>query len=85
MAFGVYRSLQKKGMRVPEDFSIVGYDDHEFAQTIGLTTIAQPVRFLGQLVASQVMSRIDKRSGIDSSQMKIPTELIVRESVLNIN
>lgn len=85
MAFGVYRSLQKKGLRVPEDFSIVGYDDHEFAQTIGLTTIAQPVRFLGQLAASQVMARIDKKSGVELSRMNVPTELIVRESVLKLN
>jgi DNA-binding LacI/PurR family transcriptional regulator len=56
MAFGVHRSLQKKGMRVPQDISIVGYDDHEFCSTIGLTTVAQPVRFLGQLAASQVMA-----------------------------
>jgi DNA-binding LacI/PurR family transcriptional regulator len=28
MAFGVYKSLQKKGLRIPEDFSIVGFDDH---------------------------------------------------------
>ena len=85
MAFGVYRSLQKKGMRVPEDFSMVGFDGHEFAQTIGLTTIAQPVRFLGQLVASQVMARIDKKSDESASHMKVPTELVVRSSVLKLN
>jgi len=84
MAFGVYRSLKKKGLRVPEDFSVVGYDDHEFAQTLGLTTISQPVRFLGQLAASQVMARIDKSNGI-ASQMKVPTSLVIRDSVLKIN
>jgi LacI family repressor for deo operon, udp, cdd, tsx, nupC, and nupG len=85
MAFGVYRSLRKKGMRIPEDFSIVGYDGHDFSATIGLTTIAQPVRFLGQLVASQVMARIDKESDGELSQMNVPTELVVRDSVLKIN
>ena len=85
MAFGVYRALQKKGLRVPEDFSIVGYDDHEFAQTIGLTTIAQPVRFLGQLAASQVMARIDKKTEGQLSQMNVPTELVIRDSVLKLN
>ena len=81
MAFGVYRSLRKKGLRVPEDISIMGYDDHEFAEIIGLTTIAQPVTFLGQLSASQVMARIDKKGGVELSQMRVPTELVVRESV----
>lgn len=84
MAFGVFRSLNKRGLRVPEDFSVVGYDDHEFAQTLGLTTISQPVRFLGQLAASQVMARIDKSDGI-ASQMKVPTSLVIRNSVLKIN
>ncbi|CAB4540375.1 unannotated protein [freshwater metagenome] len=85
MAFGVYRSLQKKGMRVPQDISIVGYDDHEFGSTIGLTTVAQPVRFLGQLAASQVMARIENNADVEFSQMNVPTELVVRDSVLKIN
>ena len=85
MAFGVYRALQKKGLRVPEDFSIIGYDGHEFSTTIGLTTIAQPVRFLGQLAASQVMARIDKKTEGQLSQMNVPTELVVRDSVLKLN
>ena len=85
MAFGVYRSLQKKGMRVPQDISIVGYDDHEFCSTIGLTTVAQPVRFLGQLAASQVMARIENSSDVEFSRMNVPTELVVRGSVLKIN
>ena len=84
MAFGVYRSLRKKGLRVPEDFSIVGYDNHEFSETLGLTTISQPIRFLGQLVASQVMARIEK-SDVVTSQMTVPTSLVVRQSVLKIN
>ena len=84
MAFGVYQALKKRGMRVPEDISIVGYDNHDFAATIGLSTVAQPVRFLGQLAASQVMALLEKpESAI--TQMVIPTQLIVRESVLKIN
>ena len=64
MAFGVYQALRKKGMRVPEDISIVGYDGHEFGVTLGLTTVAQPVRFLGQLAASQVMALIEKPESV---------------------
>ena len=84
MAFGVYQALRKKGMRVPEDISIVGYDGHDFGVTLGLTTVAQPVRFLGQLAASQVMALIEKPESV-VSQMVVPTELIVRQSVLKIN
>jgi DNA-binding LacI/PurR family transcriptional regulator len=80
----VYRSLRKKGLRIPEDMSIVGYDGHDFAQTLGITTIAQPVPFLGQLAASQVMAHIEKPDSPDS-QIVVPTELVVRQSVLKIN
>ena len=84
MAFGVYQALRKKGMRVPEDISIVGYDGHDFGVTLGLTTVAQPVRFLGQLAASQVMALIEKPESV-VRQMVVPTELVQRQSVLKIN
>jgi LacI family repressor for deo operon, udp, cdd, tsx, nupC, and nupG len=84
MAFGAMRSLQKRGLRVPEDISIIGYDDHEYAKLVGLTTVAQPVQFLGQLAASQIMARIEKpESAI--AQMMVPTSLVIRTSVKDIN
>lgn len=84
MAFGVIKSIRKKGLRIPEDISVIGFDDHEFASTIGLTTIAQPVQFLGQLAASQIMARIEKPDS-NTNQMKVPTSLIVRDSVGKID
>lgn len=84
MAFGVMRSIKKKGLRVPEDISLIGYDNHDFSETVGLTTIAQPVQFLGQLAASQVMAKIEKPQS-NTSQMKVPVSLVIRDSVKNIN
>jgi DNA-binding LacI/PurR family transcriptional regulator len=70
-------------LRVPEDISVVGYDDHDFASTIGLTTISQPVQFLGQLAASQIMAKIEKPEST-TAQMKVPISLVIRESVRDI-
>ena len=84
MAFGAITSLRKKGLRVPEDISIIGYDDHEYANLVGLTTIAQPVQFLGQLAASQIMARIGKPDSA-IAHMTIPTSLVVRNSVKDIS
>lgn len=84
MAFGVYKSILKKGMRVPEDFSIVGYDGHELAGALNLTTVAQPVRFLGQLAASQVLTQITK-PGTEQRAMIVPTSLVQRGSVAKLN
>ena len=64
--------------------SVIGYDNHEFADVVGLTTVAQPVQFLGQLVASQIMANIEKPAG-KVSQMRVPTALEIRSSVLDIS
>ncbi|MFZ9100593.1 MAG: LacI family DNA-binding transcriptional regulator [Candidatus Planktophila sp.] len=84
MAFGVYKAVIKKGMQIPEDFSIVGYDGHELSAALNLTTVAQPVRFLGQLAASQVLSQITK-PGTEQRAMIVPTSLVQRGSVAKLN
>lgn len=84
MAFGAMKSLKKKGLRVPEDISVIGYDDHEFSEVMGLTTVAQPVQFLGQLIASQIMVKIDKPE-TPGAQMRVPTTLVIRNTVADIS
>ena len=84
MAYGAMKAIRKKGLRVPEDISVVGYDDHEFAAILELTTIAQPARFLGQLAASQILAMIEKPEST-MSQMTVPTSLVLRESVKKLN
>ena len=84
MAFGVIKSIRKRGLRVPEDISVIGYDDHDFASVLGLTTISQPAKFLGQLAASQIMAKIEKPNSV-ISQVNVPISLVVRTSVRNLN
>jgi DNA-binding LacI/PurR family transcriptional regulator len=50
---------------------------------VGLTTIAQPVQFLGQLAASQIIARIEKPEST-LAKMKVPTSLVVRTSVKDL-
>jgi DNA-binding LacI/PurR family transcriptional regulator len=83
MAFGVITAIRKRGLRVPEDISVIGYDDHEYASHLGLSTVAQPVQFLGQLAASQIMARIEKPDS-NLAQMKVPTSLVIRDSVRDL-
>jgi DNA-binding LacI/PurR family transcriptional regulator len=83
MAFGAIKSIRKRGLRVPEDISVIGFDDHEFSATMGLTTIAQPPRFLGQLAASQILAAIEKHESA-LGKISVPTTLVIRESVLDI-
>ncbi|MGI8901659.1 MAG: LacI family DNA-binding transcriptional regulator, partial [Nocardioides sp.] len=51
MAIGAVHAVREAGLRVPEDVSVVGIDDHEMAEFFELTTVAQPVHEQGRLAA----------------------------------
>jgi DNA-binding LacI/PurR family transcriptional regulator len=79
-ALGALRQLYLRKMRVPEDISLVGFDDLFIASYTQppLTTLRQPRRLMGHLAMESLLKLI---SGEDSSRViKVPAELIVRES-----
>lgn len=81
MAFGVMSVARGLGLRVPEDLSVVGIDDHDLAEALGLTTVAQPVRTLGELAALQLAGLIaHPHEGQAVQRVMVPTMLVVRES-----
>jgi DNA-binding LacI/PurR family transcriptional regulator len=51
MAFGVLQACRELGVSVPGDFSVIGFDDHSVSAAVGLSTIRQPVRQMGNLAA----------------------------------
>jgi DNA-binding LacI/PurR family transcriptional regulator len=77
MAFGALRTLRRAGLRVPEDISLVGFDDHEFASVVDLTTVAQPVHDIGEIAATLLLEAIGPRAG-DVTDVTLPTRLVVR-------
>lgn len=79
IALGALRALHLAGRRVPEDVSVVGYDDIPFARFSrpALTTIAQDVGKAGRLLVNKLLTA---RGGSDIRSERISTELIVRES-----
>ncbi len=60
LAFGLYRGLEEAGKSIPEDYSIIGYDNIDMCEYIKpkLTTIAQPIFELGQTSAKLLLDRI---------------------------
>jgi DNA-binding LacI/PurR family transcriptional regulator len=56
IAFGVLCAAQAAGCNVPTDLSVIGVDDHELSETLGLTTIAQPVAEQGRIAAQLVLA-----------------------------
>jgi DNA-binding LacI/PurR family transcriptional regulator len=82
-AMGAIRALRHSGLRVPDDVSVVGFDDIQSAayQNPGLTTVRQPLREMGRL-AAEIVLRCIKRPlpGLDHRQTTVEPELIVRET-----
>ncbi|WP_395691047.1 LacI family DNA-binding transcriptional regulator [Nocardioides sp.] len=79
MAFGVLRAARELGLRVPEDLSVIGIDDHEMSVIFDLTTIAQPVREQGRIAAQQVLAALTAQYWVPE-QVVLPTRLVVRRT-----
>lgn len=84
MALGAYDALEARGLRVPEDVSVVGFDDLPEAQyaTPGLTTVRQPSTELGAAAVKLLieLSRSDDGGTRPAARMELATELVVRAS-----
>jgi LacI family transcriptional regulator len=80
-AIGAIWAFREAGLRVPEDVSVVGFDDIPGAAFANpsLTTVRQPLLRMGQIAAQTVIERIEKR-GSDEPEIAIEPEFVVRES-----
>ncbi len=80
MSFGVRLALYRRGIRVPEDVSLMGFDDESSAAYMlpPLTTARQPAVQMGQTAAQGILARI---SGEDFDLPVFKAELVIRESV----
>lgn len=83
MAFGALKAIRAKGLRVPEDISVIGFDDHLIAQYIGLTTVSQPPQFEGQVAAAAAIAEIS-HPVTEHKNIVVPLSLVVRETTAAI-
>jgi LacI family transcriptional regulator, galactose operon repressor len=63
-AFGVLDAAARCGLTVPDDLSVIGFDDIELAAAIGLTTVRQPLRESGRLGARLLLGALDGDDGV---------------------
>lgn len=83
MAIGALNALMRAGLRVPQDVSLIGYDDIRQATAMypALTTIAQPKAEMGRTSVNLLLERIRSREqAFPPRRVILPVELIVRES-----
>ncbi|MFY1687543.1 LacI family DNA-binding transcriptional regulator [Plantactinospora sp. WMMB782] len=82
LAMGVCSALRLAGLRVPEQVSVIGLDDHELSGAFGLTTVAQPAAEQGRLAAGTLLGPLVERSRAEPepTPVVLPTRLVVRNS-----
>ncbi|ROR92310.1 LacI family DNA-binding transcriptional regulator [Nocardioides aurantiacus] len=79
MAIGVLRAARDRGVRVPDELSVIGVDDHEMAEHLDLTTVRQPVVEQGRTAAQQLLGLLDG-SPSPPAHVVLDAELVVRGS-----
>lgn len=81
MAIGAMRAVRERGLSVPEDVSIVGFDDSSGATIVSprLTTVSQPLQEMGR-VAVSLLVRLLEGQRVQALRLELATKLIVRES-----
>lgn len=80
-AEGIGNAAQARGLRIPDDLALTGFDDVPAARTVcgGLTTVHQPFRQIGSVAVERLIALISG-APIESCRVTIPTEQIVRAS-----
>ena len=88
MALGGYRALQEYNFKIPDDISVMGFDNAIFGRYLSpsLTTIDQPIQEIGVSAAELIVSIIEnKNKSTVKRRVILPTKLIERESVKDLS
>jgi DNA-binding LacI/PurR family transcriptional regulator len=78
-AMGALDAARRRGVRVPDDLSVVGYNDVELTQYLGLTTVHVPMRELGRQGGELLLAALAQPEQ-PLQRIELPTELIVRRT-----
>jgi len=78
-AIGVFQAAEELGLSIPDDLSVVGFDNIAEAKYLGLTTIDQFLADMGY-VAMQMLLKLINNEALDEPIHKMPTKLVIRSS-----
>ena len=89
MAVGALKAIREANLKIPDDISLVGFDDLELTGLIepSLTTIKKPRKLMGKYSILTLLEKLKNNSKVEKKQKKImlPTNLIIRKSTKPIN
>ena len=88
-ALGAIRAIHEAGLRVPEDISVIGFDDIETAayQSPAFTTVRQPLREMGRMAAETVLRRIMRPDAVAdraAGEIVVEPKLVVRQTTCHV-
>jgi LacI family transcriptional regulator len=80
-AIGALRVARERGLRVPDDLSVVGFDDSEQSAIVSpsLTTVRQPLAEMGRMAVSLLLRLLDNQR-LEALHVELKTRLVIRES-----
>ncbi len=86
MAIGALRAARARGLSVPADFSVVGFDGSELttATTPALTTVRQPLAEMGRMAVTLLLRLLETRRA-ERLSIELQTRLIVRDSTASLS
>lgn len=87
VAMGLYRALSELGIRIPDDVSVIGFDDIPMAEylTVPLTTVRMPKARMGALATQMLIQHVEARTVLPPQMVMLESELIERASVRRIS
>ncbi|MEY4417847.1 MAG: hypothetical protein RIQ88_285 [Actinomycetota bacterium] len=80
LAVGAYLAAKDMGLKVPEDISVVGIDNHELAEFFGITTVDQNVKGQAEALVKVMLELLENEDEERESVLEWPIELVVRSS-----
>jgi len=80
MAVGAMKTIREMNLKIPEDISLIGFDDHDISQYVGLTTVKQPVTELGERAATLLLEYIEGKSQGEHAHILMNNRLVVRKT-----
>ena len=82
LARSTLKAIKEEGLSVPEDISVVGFDNQRFSEYLGLTTIAQPFYEMGEKAAQILLKKLKGEEEIN--KIFLEPKLVIRESCKSI-
>lgn len=85
VAVGLYQAAAERGLRIPDDLSVTGFDDSEISRATApqLTTVRQSLDEMGRIAVTMLVRLMEKQA-LDALHLELATELIVRGSTASV-